>query len=66
MTSRLPNVPRPELLCVVEKRMPEKRLVVVAFVVVEFPLIRRLAFIVEEAFERKPLSKPIVVVVDTP
>ena len=43
-----------------------KKLVVVALVVVEFPVIVRLASMVLEAVEIKPLSKPRVVEVETP
>ena len=55
----------------VEKRLVldavvEKKLVVVALVVVELPVIKRLESMVEEAVERKPLVKPTVVEVETP
>ena len=50
----------------VEEAVVEKREVVVALVVVELPVIVRLPSMVEEAVERKPLSRPRVVEVETP
>ena len=56
----------------VEEAVVEKRLVVVAFVVVELPFTSRLPVIlklesmVELAVERKPCRKPRVVEVETP
>ena len=49
-----------------EVREETAKAVVVALVVVLFPVIRRLLFMVEEAVERKPLRKPRVVEVETP
>ena len=49
-----------------EEAVVEKREVVVAEVVVLFPVIKRLAFIVELEVERKPFRKPRVVEVETP
>ena len=47
--------------------MVENKLVVVALVVVELPVMRRLPAMVEEAeFEMKPASKPRIVEVETP
>ena len=46
--------------------MSTAREVVVALVVVLFPVIIKLLFIVEEAVERKPFRKPRVVEVETP
>ena len=43
-----------------------KKLVEVAEVVVELPVIKRLESMVDEAVEKKPWSKPKVVEVDTP
>ena len=43
-----------------------KKLVEVAFVEVELPLIKRLPLMVDEAFEMKPWKRPRVVVVETP
>ena len=59
---RFPEVPKR----FVEEAVVEKRLVVVAFVVVELPVIIKLELIVEEAVERKPFRKPKVVEVETP
>jgi len=49
-----------------EEAVVEKKLVVVALVVVEFPVIVRFESMVEEAVERKPLKNPRVVEVETP
>ena len=50
----------------VELAVVEKKLVVVAFVVVELPVMIKLESMVEEAVERKPLRKPKVVEVELP
>ena len=50
----------------VDEAVVEKRLVVVAEVVVELPVMIKLESIVEEAVERKPFNKPRVVEVETP
>src|SRR3990167_4683412 len=51
----------------VELAVVENKLVVVALVVVELPVMRRLPAMVEEAeFEMKPASKPRIVEVETP
>ncbi len=50
----------------VEEAVVAKKLVVVAFVVVELPVITKLESIVEEAVERKPSKNPRVVEVETP
>lgn len=50
----------------VEEAVVEKKLVVVAFVVVLFPVMIRLESMVEDAVERKPFKKPKRVEVDTP
>ena len=50
----------------VEEAVVEKKLVEVASVVVELPVIVRLALMVEEAVERNPCRKPRVVEVALP
>ena len=65
----LPVTPLKEKLVVarlVELAVVEKREVVVALVVVELPVMVRLASMVEDAVEIKPLRKPRVVEVETP
>ena len=69
--SRVPKVPRPlevklPPLPVVKNRLVELAVVLKKLVEVELPVIIRLASIVEEAVERKPLRKPRVVEVETP
>ena len=53
-------------LRVLEFKALLKRLVVVAFVVVLFPVMMRFESMVEEAVERKPFNNPRVVEVETP
>ena len=50
----------------VDEATEEKKLVEVEFVEVELPVIVKLASMVEEAVERKPLRKPRRVEVETP
>ena len=64
--SPVPPTVRSEENRFVELAVVEKRLVVVAEVVVELPVMIKLESIVEEAVERKPFNKPRVVEVETP
>jgi len=65
-TSPVPPTVRSEEKRFVELAVVEKRLVVVALVVVELPVMSKLESIVELAVERKPFRKPRVVEVETP
>jgi len=62
----VPSALKEEVKRLVDEAVVEKRLVVVALVVVELPVMIKLESIVEEAVERKPLRKPRVVEVETP
>src|SRR3989344_75572 len=65
-TSPVPPTVRSEEKRLVELAVVEKRFVVVALVVVEFPEMVRLAEIVDEAWEMKPLPKISLVEVELP